>query len=29
MEVGAGTVFNVDEKDFTTALYTVLLRFYE
>jgi hypothetical protein len=29
MEVGAGTVFNVDEKDFTAALYTVLLRFYE
>ena len=24
MEVGAGTVFNVDEKDFTNALYAVL-----
>jgi len=24
MEVGAGTVFNVDEKDFTNALYIII-----
>lgn len=29
LEVGAGTIFNVDEKDFTTALYTVLQRMFE
>lgn len=29
MEVGAGTIFNVDEKDFTTALYQVCSRMYE
>jgi len=29
MEVGAGSVFNVDEKDFTNALYTVILRIFE
>lgn len=29
MEVGAGIVFNVDEKDFTNALYTVVQRMYE
>jgi hypothetical protein len=29
IEIGAGTAFNVDEKDFTDALYIVLMRLYE
>lgn len=29
LEVGAGTTFNVDERDFLNALYSVLQRLYE
>ena len=29
MEIGAGTSFNVDEKDFIKALYGVLQRLFE
>ncbi len=29
LEVGAGTTFNVDERDFLNALYSALQRLYE
>jgi hypothetical protein len=27
--VGAGTSFNVEEKDFIDALYTIIIKFYD
>jgi len=29
IEIGAGTSFNVDEKDFVNALYSILARLFE